>query len=165
MLEEVLPNGEIKWKRFDSHGFEDVGHFLACHLVVEHYLECHLKTKSRDLDWESGKLNFAQKVSLLNKENFPDDYNFLPLLKHLNSIRNKLSHSLNYKISVVDVQPFKNFISTLRKKHNNKKSTQLKIDPEEGLLTPQEVVNEFTMLVCSFLAGSLTVYWQHYKKA
>jgi len=163
MLEDVLPDGQLKWRHFEDHGFEDVGHFLSCHLIIEHYLECHLKTKSSDLDWENGKLTFAQKISLLGKESFPEDYNFLPLLKHFNSIRNKLSHSLDYKISSEDIQPFKNFLLVLRE-NRKKEADEIILDSEEMLQKPQEIISTFTMMVCAFLAGSLTAYWKYLGK-
>ena len=96
-------NGNVTWKRLDDIDFELLGYFLSSHLIIEHYIDELLKIFYADLDWESARLTFAQKISLLSNFKFPDKYNSLAAIKHLNSLRNKVSHRIGFKIDHQDL--------------------------------------------------------------
>ena len=94
-----IRDGAVTWQRLENLDYELLGYFLSCHLIIEHYLDEYLKTCYPKLDWDASKQTFGQKVALLATDNYPDKYNSIPAIKHLNSLRNKLSHNIDFKIS------------------------------------------------------------------
>jgi len=146
-LIESFDNGQAKWKAFDSVDFELVGLFLSCHLVIEHYMDEFLEAYSpAPFDWESAKLTFAQKVSLISGlKQFPEPFTIPAVLKHFNSIRNKLSHSVTYKLSSADLLPEIQFLG----KANKEKLKYQDFDVKK-------ILEHFTSIVCVYFASAIT---------
>ena len=140
-----INSGEIQWQKLDSIDFQTLGYFLSCHLIIDHYLEEYIKITAREFDWESARLTFAQKITLLSKIKLPPKYNFIGELKHLNTLRNKISHRLDFKLNDEDLLPFTIFIQKVYDGENKA--------PREA----NNILGAFIDIVCSFLAGSLTV--------
>jgi hypothetical protein len=90
-----------------------MGYLLSCHLVIEHWMDEWLKARYPELDWESARLTFEKRCAVLNKcdwEALPGDENPLLVIKHLNSLRNRFGHRVNYKLTSEDMLPFVQFL-------------------------------------------------------
>ncbi|MEO0335315.1 MAG: hypothetical protein AAF202_02920, partial [Pseudomonadota bacterium] len=126
---------------------------LSCHLAIEHYLDNFLKSISPDLDWKKGNLSFAQKVNLLGELDIYKSNDFIPTLKHMNSLRNKFSHQLDFQPSGEDFLPFTYFLKKLKG-----------IDQEEESEIPTskiEVLELFTNSICAWLGGAVWSFEWH----
>jgi hypothetical protein len=87
---------------------DDVSLILAAHLYVEYWIEqfvCYsLPHPDKILD--SCNLKFLEKLALAQSLGFDSDSEtgLIEAIKKLNSLRNKISHDLDFKISKVDLQ-------------------------------------------------------------
>lgn len=106
-----IQNGKVTWQRVESLNHEALGYFLSCHLIIEHYMDEYLKTQYLNLDWDAAKLTFGQKVQLLSKFKISDKYDCIPAIKHLNSIRNRLSHNIEERITVEALLPLTQYLN------------------------------------------------------
>lgn len=149
-LVSKIHNGDVTWQRIESIDYELLGYFLSCHLIIEYYLDEYLKTKYSELDWGGSRQTFAQKVSLLSKEHYPDKYNSIPAIKHLNSIRNKLSHNIQFKITEPDLLPLTNYLQ---------KSCEGIEIPKD----PKDILDIFTSMVCVWFASGISTTARHNK--
>lgn len=136
-----IENGSVEWARIHGVDYEILGYFLSCHLILEHYLDELLRAKCDELSWDIVRLNFNQKLLLLEKQKLPPKYQFMSALKHLNILRNKFSHSLAFELTPQHLEPFVNYLKNLT--------------PEEKQLPTEtiEILEAFTGSVCAFLAG------------
>lgn len=139
----AIQDGDVTWQRLENLDYELLGYFLSCHLVIEHYLEEYLKTVYPKLDWDASRQTFAQKVSLLATDNYPEKYNCIPAIKHLNSLRNKLSHNIDFKITREDLLPLSQYL----KKCNG---------ADEQPTEPKEILDLFTSMVCVWFASGIS---------
>lgn len=146
-----IREGAVTWQRLENLDYELLGYFLSCHLIVEHYLDEYLRTKFPQLDWDASKQTFAQKVALLSTDNYPEKYNSIPAIKHLNSLRNKLSHNIDFRISDADLLPLSQYL---------KKCCGPDMpEPKE----PKETLELFTSMVCVWFASGISATAQHTK--
>lgn len=136
--------GDVTWRRLENLDYELLGYFLSCHLIIEHYFDEYLKTRYPQLDWEASRQTFGQKVSLLATENYPDPYNCIPAVKHLNSLRNKISHNIDFKISCGDLLPLSQYLD---------KTCDF---PEGRPSEPKEILDLFTSMVCVWFASGIS---------
>ncbi len=143
-LVHSIQNGDVTWQRLDNLDYELLGYFLSCHLIIEHYLDEYLKARYPTLDWEASKQTFGQKVALLATDNYPEKYNSIPAIKHLNSLRNKLSHNIDFKITEADLLPLSQYL---------KKCCGPDLEqPTEA----REILNLFTSMVCVWFASGIS---------
>jgi hypothetical protein len=143
-----IDKGNVIWHRLDDIDFDDLGFLLSCHLIIEHYMDQFLMTGSDSkFAWDSAKLSFSQKMSLISSLPFPEPYDFMPAVKHLNSVRNQFSHKLNKRMTEKDMLPIKHFLE--KYVNYNKESWVVPDDPKDML-------DLFTTITCSFFAGSIT---------
>ena len=145
-----IKEGKIAWKRTGVIDYELMGYFLACHLIVEHYMDELLKISLPSLDWDAAKLTFGQRIALLTKISFPPKYDCVPAIKHMNSIRNKLSHKIDYAIDQTALLPLVHYLQ---------RATDGKNVPDSAM----EILDMFTSLCCASLAGSMS-YGAHEAK-
>jgi hypothetical protein len=154
LVSEII-DGSITWQRLEGVDYKILGYFLSCHLIIEHYLDEFLKICHPTLDWESAKNTFGQKVALLSNFRVSEQYDCIPAIKHLNSLRNKLSHDIEFKIDSQSLLPLKQY---LKKAYGgNKKVPTL----------PLELLDEFTTMTCVLFAGYITSearYTKHNRK-
>jgi hypothetical protein len=85
---------------------EMIGRILRCHLFVEHFMGEYLGTKLPGVKLDEVRLTFAQKVALMGANVTPVVSAFLPGIRRLNSIRNRLAHTLKSDISKEDAVVF-----------------------------------------------------------
>lgn len=136
-------DGNITWKRLHDIDYELLGFFLACHLMIEHYMDEYLKATYPGLDWDGAKPTFGQRTALLSNLKVDDKFNCIPAIKHMNSVRNKLSHQVDFKIEAASLIPLAQFI---------KKASDRKIVMSD----PKDTIDMFAMLCCSFFAGNIS---------
>lgn len=130
-----------------------IGRILRAHLHVEHYLtECirHANQSLGNLD--AARLTFAQKVELVSTENFAVAH-YIPGIKHLNKIRNRLAHNLGAKITEGDAQVFlaNKFFSALREEGARRYGHSLS-------MAPIDILEEFAKGASSMLHGTFSAY-------
>jgi hypothetical protein len=143
-LVHSIRDGDVTWQRLESLNYELLGYFLSCHLIIEHYLDEYLKTQYPKLDWDASKQTFGQKVALLATDNYPEKYNSIPAIKHLNSLRNKLSHNIDFKITEADLLPLSQY---LRKCCGSELE-----QPTEA----KEILDLFSTMVCVWFASGIS---------
>lgn len=137
-------DGSVTWKRLEGIDYALLGYFLSSHLIIEHYLDEVLKINHADLDWESSRLSFSQKIALFSRFNMPEKYDSISAIKHLNTLRNKISHRIDYKIQTNDLLPLKQFLINI---YEGKQDV-----PED----PHEVLEAFNGMVCLYFAGYIS---------
>lgn len=145
-----ITDGSVTWQRLEGINYEVLGYFLSCHLIIEHYLDEYLKICHPSLDWDAARQTFGQKVALLSNFKVSDKYDCLPAIKHMNVLRNKLSHDIEFKIGSEDLLPLKQYLA---KVYEGDK-TKLPIEPKE-------VLDQFTMMTCVLFAGSISTMANH----
>ena len=138
-------NGDkIAWKAISGINYELLGYFLSCHLIIEHYLDEFLKARHPGLTWEGAKLTFGQRTALLGDLGLPPQFDCLPAIKHMNSLRNKLSHRLDFTIDCEALLPMVHYLQKIIDK------------PEQMPVEPVAILEMFTSLVCSTFAGNIS---------
>lgn len=82
----------------------DVSKLLSTHLVVEHFLEqIIIASISRgDILITDAHLSFSSKLMIVRSLDNVRDY-LCTSVKHLNTVRNRCSHSLEYSITDTDI--------------------------------------------------------------
>lgn len=110
-------DGKMAWQHLDELDFDLVGYFLSCHLMVEHYMNVFLQAHFPELDWGSkeAKMTFAQRAALLTKwgANAAKPRDPVPVIKHLNALRNRFGHRLDYTPSEKDMLPFLHYLQSI----------------------------------------------------
>lgn len=139
-----IRDGNVTWRRLENLDYELLGYFLSCHLIIEHYLDEYLKTRYPTLNWGSSKQTFGQKVSLLATGNYPEKYNSIPAIKHLNSLRNKFSHNIDFRITETDLLPLSQYLKKCCGPDH--------VQPTE----PKETLDLFTSMVCVWFASGIS---------
>jgi hypothetical protein len=148
-LVREISNGDVTWQRLEKLDYETLGYFLSCHLIIEHYIEEHLKIFQPSLSWESARLNFSQKLALMSNFKVSEKYDCIPAIKHLNSLRNKLSHNIEFNITTEHLNPLRTYLA--KASHE-----ELEIPSE-----PKELLELFTSMTCVIFAAQITGMASH----
>lgn len=138
-----IENGERTWKRVGEIDYELMGYLLSCHLLVEHYMDEYLKAHFGYLDWDAAKLTFGQRVGLLGGWKLDDRFNPVSTIKHLNSLRNRFSHRVDYVLSQEDLLPIVQYLERAFER------------PMKDIAA-KELLELFTTVCCAAFAGSVT---------
>lgn len=112
----LLGGPDKAWSAFDSEfkiatdrwnrNVDAIGRILRSHLFVEHFLSEYLQHRNPDLGLiANARLSFAQKVYLLNEGDRAVAY-LIPGIRRLNSIRNRLAHTMDAGVTSADVVDF-----------------------------------------------------------
>jgi hypothetical protein len=144
-----IANGSVTWQRIEGVDYDLLGYFLSCHLIIEHYIDEYLKISYRDLDWGAARQTFGQKVSLLSSFKVSEKYDCIPAVRHLNSIRNKLTHNLEFKIGAENLLPLTQYLS---KVYEGK---------YEAPNDPKIILSNFTTMTCVLFAGIISGTARH----
>jgi len=136
-------DGAATWESIGDIDYSTIGYLLCCHMVLENYVEAFMQAEAGDcFSIKSGRLTFGQKISMLSAAtSLPDKYDFLPSLKHLNSLRNRLGHNVRTVISEKELLPLIHFVE---------KATESKLHKRDTL----SVIRHYTEFVCSWLGAS-----------
>ncbi|EXB05732.1 hypothetical protein [Acinetobacter baumannii] len=153
-LVEDTSNGSVVWKSLDNINYEELGYFLSCHLIIEHYMDEYLKFEYQNLSWGDCKLTFSQKINLLSNFPISEPYKELILsIKAMNKVRNKISHRVDFKISMDDLEPLKYYLYGAYKENKEMvPSTVLKL------------LEIYTMMVCVVFASTISALVRHKSK-
>jgi hypothetical protein len=148
LLVAGFADGEVVWQPIEVLDYDLLGHLLACHLVIEHYMNHFIAMHpGARFNWSGARLSFAQKVALISGIPFPEEWNFVPAIKHLNAIRNRFGHKLNLTLTEVDVAPLAEYL---------RKCIYPKVKTEGVPSDPRAVLQLFTLVVCSYFAGAIS---------
>ena len=94
---------------FKELDYETVGYFLSCHLMIDYYISEYLKRLYPELNWQGTRLDFSAKISLISKSfklrTDIETKKFFDALKHLNALRNKLAHNLDFRLTLDEMKP------------------------------------------------------------
>ncbi|CAN7258588.1 hypothetical protein LJR084_001204 [Variovorax sp. LjRoot84] len=135
--------GDVRWKRVEKIDHALLGYFLSCHLIIEHYMNEFLKTHYPGLDWDAARPSFAQQVALLSNIGLPEQFDCIPAIKHLNAVRNKLSHQVDYRIDAQALLPLMHYLE---------KASTVKFPSP----SPKEILQGFTSICCATFAGNIS---------
>jgi hypothetical protein len=138
-----ITDGSVIWQGLEGIDYEILGYFLSSHLIIEHYLDEYLKVFHPSLDWQAARHTFGQKVALLSNFKVSDKYDCIPAIKHMNSLRNKLSHDIEFKVTAQDLLPLTQYLSRVYEGHPT---------PTD----PKKILEDFTTMTCVLFAGSIS---------
>lgn len=83
-----------------------IGRVLRSHLFVEHFMTEYLTAMNPELGpIEEARLSFSQKLALIDTDTVGVSY-LLPGIRRINTIRNRIAHTLTSDISNDDVNVF-----------------------------------------------------------
>lgn len=137
-------NGSVTWERVEGVNYELLGYFLSCHLVIEHYMDEYLKASYPELCWADTKHTFGQKIALLSRYKVSERFDFMPAVKHMNSLRNKLGHRIAYPIKMEELLPLSQFL------------TKASHGVEQTFADAHSLLRTFTSMVCVVFAGAIS---------
>ncbi|OJA37883.1 hypothetical protein BGV47_16245 [Burkholderia ubonensis] len=135
-------SGKRTWKEVKDVDHDLMGYLLSCHLMLEHYIDTFVKAAYPQLDWDAAKLTFGQRIALLSKWDTGTRYDPVSAIKHLNSLRNRLGHRVDYTLSHEDLLPFVYYLE---------RATEQKVENK----SPRALLEAFTSLCAAFFAGSV----------
>lgn len=130
------------WER-DSRA---IGEILHAHIAVEHFLSRYLRLAHPTVDFDEWRLTYDGKVRLIPKADLRLKA-YVPGLKALGKIRNKLAHELHFDIAPADVQPMVEVAEYKAARTSAK--TQGPMD--FGTATPKEIALDFARWVAGIL--------------
>lgn len=140
-------DGQVIWQRLKEVDYNTLGYLLSCHLIIEHYMDHFLASwpGMPKLDWDGAKLTFGQKVALISNLKFAEPYDLPPIIKHLNSLRNRFSRKINMRLTDQDMLPFRRFILKC-----------VQGEEDRVPLDAKDVLQMFTTMVCAYMASSIS---------
>lgn len=142
-------DGKVTLKPVASANFDLTGYLLTCHLLVEHYIDEYLKAAYPKLDWDAANLTFGQQAVLLG--DYMAERNLIPTIKHLNSLRNRVGHRVDYALTPDDMQPFLHCMERFRK------ATGKSLEPIETT-DPKRILQIFTYICSAVFLGSVETW-------
>jgi hypothetical protein len=128
---------------------EITGRILRAHLFVEHFLTDYLQAQNPNLgSLEDARLSFTQKLLLVDEKKSVIVY-LLPGIKRINTIRNRVAHSLEATITKEDRDLFLSidFFVAMR-------NEEAKYDKRKLSFEPLDVMEEFSLFAGSALQQS-----------
>lgn len=151
-----VTNGSVIWNRIVDIDHKLLGYFLTCHLVIEHYMDEYLKATIPRLDWEKPRLTFGQRVNLLTWKVLVNDekYDPIPAIKHMNTLRNKISHRLEIKLDLDALKPLSDYMRKLSSPR-----------PYAAPVDPKELLEAFVGTCCATFASHLAVQHRQYSNS
>lgn len=149
-------DGQVTWQRIESVNYDTLGYLLSCHLIIEHYMDHFLAVfPGARFGWEAARLTFNQKISLIGGVPFPEPYNLPPVIKHLNTVRNRFGHNINAALSADDLVPIQQFLA---------KCTKASGRTDELPTQPKDILGLFTSIVCAYFASNISYNAQFVKE-
>ena len=145
-----IENGKRTWISVGAIDYELMGYLLSCHLIIEHYMDTYLTTHHTELEWEGARLTFGQRVALISGWTFSTPFNPIEAIKHLNNLRNRLGHRVDYRLTADDMLPFIHYLKRVGEASGN--------PPEHKLedLPPKAILDLFTSIAAAVFAGSVS---------
>jgi hypothetical protein len=97
-------------------------------------------------------------VALLSSWTIPKPFNPVEGIKHLNSLRNRLGHRMDYRLTTEDMLPFVHHMQAIREHVDVKRGTEAPEDtePQPKDLSPMALLESFTSVTAACFAGSVS---------
>lgn len=152
-----IEGGKRTWVRVGEIDYELMGYLLSCHLIIEHYMDAFLKAHHPGLEWEDARLTFGQRVALLSSWTIPKPFDPVEGIKHLNSLRNRLGHRVDYRLTDEDMLPFKHFLQRIREHSNARDNSPDQHEPKVADMSSHKVLERFTSMAATALQGRYRV--------
>lgn len=90
---------------------DELGFILKCHLILEHYIDEYITTSYPTVtEPDRIRLTFNQKLELINNNRTVFGMAY-PAIKSLNTLRNRFSHKLTYKITEPDYKEIEDLMT------------------------------------------------------
>jgi hypothetical protein len=108
-----------------------IGRILRAHLFVEHFLKEFLRSRNPQLgSLEDARISFSQTVTLMGNATPGTGY-LVPGIRRLNTIRNRLAHTLRAEVTDDDVKAFLaiDMFRAMRDERARRSSTVASTDP------------------------------------
>lgn len=122
---------------------DELGLVLKCHLIIEHYIDEFLIAAYPTVNnWSTLRLTFSQKIDLIDTPNTIMKMAYSSI-KCLNSLRNKFSHRLAYKIKDEDYREIKDILTIWYKAAGE--------PVPEGI----KILEKYTVWICAILNGMI----------
>jgi len=138
-IEEEFNKQNKKYKSFLYQDHDFIGKLLKFHLITEYYINEYLQNKYKDVVFNDVDLRYYQKLNLLPANDYRVAF-IKPGLKQLNRVRNKFSHNLGATVELGELNEMLNVLGITRKETKYKE--------------PEQVIEEFTTVACTFLIVS-----------
>jgi hypothetical protein len=145
-----IENGNSTWIRVGEIDYELMGYLLSCHLIMEHYMDAFLKAHYPEFRWEAARLTFGQRVALLATPSADDICNPVEAIKHLNSLRNRLGHRFDYRLTCTDMLPFVHYLQRIADLSRQPPERPLMDEP------PRAVLEKFILVAAAYFAGAVS---------
>ena len=122
---------------------DELGTILKCHLILEFYIDKYLEAAYPTVtNWQNSRLTFAQKLEIINNSKTPIGM-YYSSIKCLNSLRNKFSHKISYKVEDKDYKEITEIMTCWYDALG---------DP---VLKGMELIENFTIWVCGSINGMI----------
>lgn len=142
--------GNLSWKRLENVDFDCVGRILTCHLLIESHLNKLIELRSDGhFDFDYANLNFSQKLRLMRNEHAFKEFDFYQGITIVNKIRNKFSHHIEAQIDKSEIGVLRSLLT----EWDTKKRDDDKKPVDKITLSDFAIIESFTMLFCSYIAG------------
>jgi len=141
-----------------SQDTDAIGRILRCHLFVEHFLTAFLVQRNPELGSVSdARLSFAQKVTLIGQASAGIAY-LIPGIRRLNTIRNRMAHTLAADITTDDINIFLGI--TLFKAMR-----EARAKPNSASTVPVDILEDFAKHAGTCLQASVSLVADLWEKA
>jgi hypothetical protein len=142
-----------KWDKVTGLDFERIGRILVCHLSIEHYINNLIELSSpKEFNWEKTRMNFTQKINLIQGLKIFSQNEFIKGIRILNDIRNKLSHDLLGTIDENKLTELKSILLDIVCMDKSEEKI-FEIKNHFELFGPHAVIERFTSITCAMIAG------------
>ncbi|MGJ7547035.1 hypothetical protein [Pseudomonas alloputida] len=150
-FQQVIDSEFMEMRRRWDMDVTNIGRILRSHLYVEYYLTQHIeKANPRLGDISTARLTFAQKLSLLDANDFRLR-NLTPGLRQINSVRNRLAHRLDAMLTAEDAQVFL--------KHSLFNALRIEgAKPSLPSMEPIEILEKFAQFSAHLLANEFSEF-------
>jgi hypothetical protein len=106
MMEDMIRELDLFNQQWNQQDRSAIGRVLGAHLFVEHYIDVYLKAMNPNLvNLDDARLRFTQKVVLITSDS-PMINELIPGIKRLNTIRNRIAHTLQAGLNDGDKECF-----------------------------------------------------------
>lgn len=163
-LFDNITEGKIVWKNLEDVDYDTIGKILVSHLLIESYITKYIHLRiPKSFDIDSANLTFSKKLAIIKPdlENMP--VNFYDGINIINKIRNTYSHNLESNINASQIGVIKLFLKEYGRMYKVPDVVEKNLHPDSisNSAANITVIESFTNLFCTWLAGACTVLVKH----
>jgi|GEM_PF-5628333 len=159
LFSPTFSNDDISWKPLEKIEYDVIGRILVSHLCIETYINKYIELRlPKTFDLDSANLTFSQKLKILKKDFSSMPIDFYTGINIINKIRNRYSHNLESNIDPSEIGIIQRLLKESQSKKTKNKGQIDLTKAENASVNPDILLIEnFTNLFCSFLAGACTI--------